>query len=125
MLDLIRDVMAEAYMHRFTGTQDELCALLDAETYLTPARAQAFGLCDAIETAQGDLQMAGDAAAAMLGRYAAMSGEVRARLAAELAPGRRARAKLERDAGKPGKTHDPQLAKQLLAEADAIIARLN
>lgn len=125
VLDLIRDVMAEAYMHRFTGTQDELCALLDAETYLTPARAQAFGLCDAIETAQGDLQLAGDAAAAMLGRYAAMSGEVRARLAATLAPGRRARAKHARDAGKPDTTCDPQLAKKLLAEADAIIARLN
>lgn len=130
VLDLIRDVMVEAYMHRFSGTQEELIGLLDADTYLPPARAVELGLCDAIEGREDDAPDAQDAAAAMLGRYAAMSGETAARLRAALAPGKRARAKLARDhAAKPQQDaakpqRDPLLAKQLLDEADEIIARL-
>ena len=127
VLDLIRDVMVEAYMHRFGGTQEELVGLLDADTYLTPARAMELGLCDAIEGPEDETQDAQAAAAAMLGRYAAMSGETAARLRAALAPGKRARAKLarEHDAHTHGETTtDPLLARQLLDEADAIIARL-
>ena len=127
VLDLIRDVMAEAYMHRFGGTQEELAGLLDAGTYLPPARAMELGLCDAIEGPEEDAQDAQAAAAAMLGRYAAMSGETAARLRAALAPGKRARAKTAREhAAKPQQAprSNPLLAKQLLDEADAIIARL-
>ena len=124
VLDLIRDVMVEAYMHRFGGTQEELIGMLDADTYLTPERAVELGLCDAIEGREDDAPGAQDAAAAMLGRYAAMSGETAARLRAALAPGRRARAKQEREQQAQKAQRDPLLAKKLLDEADAIIARL-
>ena len=126
VLDMIRDVMADAYMHRFSGTEDELLAMLDADTYLTPARAQALGLCDAIEGPEGEDAQQADAAAAMLGRYAAMGGDTLAALRARLAPGKRMRSRLARNSAAQNQENqpDPQLAGRLLREADEIIARL-
>ena len=74
VLDTIRDVMVSVYMHRFTGAEDELKALLDEESWLSPARAMALGLCDEIESA-GEPEEENLNASAMAGRYAAMSRE--------------------------------------------------
>lgn len=111
VLDMIRDVMCSVYMHRFSGEESELTRLLDEESWLSPARAMELGLCDEVEIPDdGDTA---PAAAAMAGRYAAMScaqmTEIRERFGAKK-PSEKA------PAGKPAPD-----AKALLAEADALI----
>jgi ATP-dependent protease ClpP protease subunit len=49
-LDKVRDSMLPAYMRRYSGTQDELIALLDAETWLTAEDCKQAGLADEITT---------------------------------------------------------------------------
>ena len=49
-LDKVRDSMLPAYMRRYSGTEDEFKALLDAETWLTAADCKACGLADEITT---------------------------------------------------------------------------
>lgn len=70
VLDEIAALMRDIYMQRFTGTEDELRALLDAETYMSPTQALACGLIDAIED-PFELSDA-PAAAEMMKRYAAL-----------------------------------------------------
>ena len=113
VLDMIRDVLAEIYMRRFNGAREELIRLLDEETWLTPQRAHALGLCDTVETPE-DAQSEGAVASAMLGRYAAMSREtmagIRQRFGTGSVPARE---------GTPMAAED---AAKLLEEADALIA---
>jgi ATP-dependent Clp protease, protease subunit len=54
MLDKVRDSMLSGYMKRYSGTQDELKAALDAETWMTPADAKEAGLCDQIAGSDAD-----------------------------------------------------------------------
>ena len=72
VLDLIRDTMLTAYMHRFAGSEDEMIALLDAETHLTPERAVELGLADGIAAPDAEEDGARGIAADMLSRYAAL-----------------------------------------------------
>lgn len=112
VLDMIRDVLVDIYMRRFNGTADTLRTMLAEETWLTPARAMELGLCDEIETPEGQ---ADGYAAAMLGRYAAMSREtmadIRGRLCTAPPP-----------APEPAMPMAAQDAAKLLDEADAMIA---
>lgn len=72
VLDEIGEIMTDIYMQRATCSREALQAMLRAERYLSPTEAQAFGLCDAIVDAmEEDGEDA--AAAAMRGRYAAMT----------------------------------------------------
>jgi ATP-dependent protease ClpP protease subunit len=48
VLDKVRDSMLSAYMKRYSGTEDELKAALDAETWMTAEDAKKAGLCDEI-----------------------------------------------------------------------------
>jgi ATP-dependent Clp protease, protease subunit len=48
MLDKVRDSMLSGYMKRYSGTEDELKAALDAETWMTADDAKQAGLCDTI-----------------------------------------------------------------------------
>jgi len=52
-LDKIRDSILEIYMTKFTGTKDELIALLDAETYLTAEESLEYGLVSEIVDTYG------------------------------------------------------------------------
>lgn len=107
-LDMIRDVMCSAYMRRYSGTEDALRALLDRDTYLTPQQALDCGLCDRILTWEAETQEEG-AAAAMIGRYAAMDMRaLRDRLGVRAG-----------DKAAGGGT--PQAARNYLAEVDAIL----
>lgn len=105
VLDAIRDVMLSSYMHRFHGTEAEMMALLNAESYLTPAKALELGLVDRIDTREAENAQA--PAAALPRRYAAM--DMSARLA-QRAVKRHGR-----------KDETPQGARDYLAEADAIV----
>jgi len=107
VLDMIRDVMVHAYMTRYTGGEDALRAELDKDTYLTPDAALACGLCDRILRYERDAMEEG-AAAAMIGRYAAMDiGKLRSRL------------------GVPKPAQAPEAAaRDYLKEADEILAGL-
>lgn len=116
VLDTIREVMLSCYMHRFAGTQEELGALLDAESYLTPARALELGLADSIRYPQ-EQETASEAAATMAGRYAAMDmGALRERLGL---PRTRAVKSTAQEGKKPARAQP----RDYLAEADAIIER--
>jgi ATP-dependent Clp protease protease subunit len=53
-LDKVRDSMLSAYMKRYSGTQDELKAALDAETWMTADDAKKAGLCDEIAGADAN-----------------------------------------------------------------------
>lgn len=112
VLDMIREVMVSAYMHRFNGTEEALITLLDEESWLTPQRALSLGLCDEIEGAAHEEESA--AAAAMLGRYAALSREAMGAIRARMIPEGAAKPQPEQ--------RDAALAQQLLHEADALIA---
>lgn len=113
VLDMIRDVMCSVYMHRFSGEESELTRLLDEETWLSPARAMELGLCDEVEIPDAGAEDGAPSAAAMAGRYAAMSraqmAEIRERFGVK-------KPAEEATAGEPGPD-----AKALLAEADALI----
>jgi ATP-dependent protease ClpP protease subunit len=63
-LDKVRDSMLSGYMKRYTGTQDELKALLDAETWLTAQDCEDCGLCDQISSADDETQARARAASA-------------------------------------------------------------
>lgn len=54
MLDKVRDSMLSGYMKRYSGTEDELKAALDAETWMTADDAKKVGLCDEIAGAEHD-----------------------------------------------------------------------
>jgi ATP-dependent Clp protease, protease subunit len=54
MLDKVRDSMLSGYMKRYSGTEDELKAALDAETWMTAADAKKAGLCDEIAGADAN-----------------------------------------------------------------------
>jgi ATP-dependent Clp protease, protease subunit len=54
MLDKVRDSMLSGYMKRYSGTEDELKAALDAETWMTSDDAKKAGLCDEIAGAEAD-----------------------------------------------------------------------
>lgn len=108
VLDRIEGIMVEIYMQRFTGGEDALRAMLREERYLSPGEALAFGLCDAIASAQEETQ---SAVAAMLGpRFAAMDASALRQL--------RAKMRIDPPKRRPGgaDTHD------YLAMADALIA---
>jgi len=110
VLDMIRDVMVSVYMHRFSGTQDELTRLLDEESWLSPARAMELHLCDEIESA-GEPGADSLTAAAMAGRYAAMSRETMEEIRTRFGAGK-----------KPAPAPEPAFdAAALLADADALI----
>lgn len=47
-LETINEVIVEAYMSKFTGTREELKALLDEEKYLTAEQCLEYGLCTKI-----------------------------------------------------------------------------
>lgn len=51
VLDELTDIMVGIYMDRYTGTEAELRALLDAESYIAAPQALACGLCDRVEAA--------------------------------------------------------------------------
>ena len=114
VLDMIRDVMVSCYMHRFSGEQTDLEAMLDRETWLTPVRAMELGLCDEIEAAEDGSGEETLSASAMAGRYAAMSRaqmeEIRERFGVK-----------KEAAGQPEPMAAAEAAK-LLEEADALIA---
>lgn len=114
VLDMIRDVMVDVYMNRFSGEQADLEGMLSRETWLTPARAMEHGLCDEIETAEdgsGDEPLS---ASAMAGRYAAMSraqmDEIRERFG------------VKKEAARQPEPMAADKAAALLDEADALIA---
>lgn len=83
VLDEIEALMRAIYMQRFTGTEEELRALLENETYMSPTQALERGLIDAIEEPFESGESLG-AAADMAQRYAALDrgaiGELRSRL---------------------------------------------
>jgi hypothetical protein len=54
MLDKVRDSMLSGYMKRYSGTEDELKAALDAETWMTAGDAKEAGFCDKITGADAD-----------------------------------------------------------------------
>jgi ATP-dependent Clp protease, protease subunit len=54
MLDKVRDSMLSGYMKRYSGTEDELKAALDAETWMTADDAKQAGLCDQIAGVEAD-----------------------------------------------------------------------
>jgi ATP-dependent Clp protease, protease subunit len=54
ILDKVRDSMLSGYMKRYSGTEDELIAALDAETWLTAEDAQECGFCDSITSADDE-----------------------------------------------------------------------
>lgn len=114
VLDMIRDVMVSCYMHRFSGEQTDLEAMLDRETWLTPQRAMEHGLCDEIETAEDGSGEDTLSASAMAGRYAAMSRaqmeEIRERFGAK------------KEAERQPEPMAADEAAKLLREADAMIA---
>ena len=114
VLDMIRDVMVSCYMHRFGGAQTELEDMLDRETWLTPERAMALHLCDEIERPEEGEAEPQLTAAAMAGRYAAMSlaqmEEIRERFGAK------------KEAAPQPKPMAADKAAKLLEEADALIA---
>ena len=103
VLDMIRDVLVDIYMRRFAGSEDELRAMLDEETWLTPARAAQLGLCDEVEFPEEG----SNPQSAMIGRYAALSRESMAKICERLG--------VVRHAPREALAVD---AKQLLAEAD-------
>lgn len=116
-LDLIVDLMVDCYMRRFKGSEEELRALLNKETLLTPRQALEYGLCDRIEIPE-DAHQTQAAAASMMGRYLAMSRaqmeEIRERFGVK-----------KREEQSPSPTGEPMAAAEaarLLKEADALIA---
>jgi len=111
VLDMIRDVLVDIYMRRFNGTDEALRTMLAEETWMTPARAMQLGLCDEIEAPEDG--EAGGYAAAMLGRYAAMSRETMAKIRGKFG------AVPEGARTEPMNAED---AANLLDEADAMIA---
>lgn len=120
VLELIGDLMIQAYMDRFAGTQEELRELMSAETCFAPQRAVELGLADAIEGAPGEEEER-TVAAAMLGRYAALDvGAIRERLSAS-APAT-AKGSLPRGARKRARPRPP--AHDYLAEVDKILSTL-
>ena len=54
VLDKVRDSMLPGYMERYSGTESELKAALDAETWMTAADAKKAGLCDEIAGADAE-----------------------------------------------------------------------
>ena len=112
VLDTIRDVMVNVYMHRFTGTREELETMLDEESWLSPARAMEQGLCDEIESA-GEPEGDSLTASAMAGRYAALSRETIAEI--------RARFGVKKPETAP-KAMAAEDAAALLSDVDALIS---
>lgn len=64
MLDKVRDSMLSGYMKRYSGTEDDLKAALDAETWMTADDAKNAGLCDVIAGADDKDDATKDLAAA-------------------------------------------------------------
>jgi ATP-dependent Clp protease protease subunit len=64
MLDKVRDSMLSGYMKRYSGTEDDLKAALDAETWMTADDAKKAGLCDEIAGADDKDDATNDLAAA-------------------------------------------------------------
>lgn len=60
-LDTITEASVKAYMARATVSEEEIKALMDRESWITPAKAVELGLCDAIEEAQNDKAAANQA----------------------------------------------------------------
>lgn len=53
-LDTITEASVKAYMSRATVSEYEIKALMDKESWITPATAVELGLCDAVEEAKAD-----------------------------------------------------------------------
>ena len=53
-LDKLMESNRAKYMERFRGTEDELKAMMDAETFLSAKDAMELGLCDEIAQKNGD-----------------------------------------------------------------------
>lgn len=113
VLDMIRDVMCSAYMCRYKGSEEELKALLDTDTYLKPEDALENGLCDRIVRWEADAQEEG-AAAAMLSRYAAMDMSALRKKIGAMTPKKT-----------PEKPADDAPARDYLKEADEILGCLD
>ena len=47
-LDKFNEIIRNAYMHNFKQSEDELSALMDAETYLTAEECLRYGLCTSV-----------------------------------------------------------------------------
>lgn len=114
ILDEIEDIMTALYMRRFSGTENELRAMLAEERYMSPTEAKACGLCDEIVTPfELDTDAERTAAAAVMGRYVAMErgdlDALRARMG--IAP-------------RDNKPTPPEDKNDYLAMADALIGRM-
>ncbi len=55
MLEKVREAMVGAYMRRYNGSQEDLIAMLDEETWLTATDCVENGLADAVVTQELDL----------------------------------------------------------------------
>ncbi|MEK7892286.1 head maturation protease, ClpP-related [Burkholderia contaminans] len=76
LLDSTSDNMLAAYVERSGRTEDEVRAIMDAETWLTAAQAKEQGFCDAIAD---PIRIAAYAGAARLAaRFTAVPAEIRA-----------------------------------------------
>lgn len=70
-LDKIGEAYAQAYLGRFTGSEDELQKLLDDETYLTASEAVTLGFADAeVEDKKEDPKQSVPAKQSLLAKYA-------------------------------------------------------
>jgi len=76
LLDSTSDSMLAAYVERSGRTEEEVRAIMDAETWLTAAQAKEQGFCDAIVDPIRIEAYAG--AARLAARYAAVPAEIRA-----------------------------------------------
>lgn len=124
ILDEIGKIMADIYMQRATCPEEELRGMLAAQRYLSPAEAMACGLCDAIvDPFEQDGGAEKDAAAAMRGRYAAMSVEDvrRVRKGLLIRPRETERGKTP---APEAASAAPQDTNDYLAMADALIAAM-
>jgi ATP-dependent protease ClpP protease subunit len=54
MLEKLDSAVRASYQSRFVGTEDELSALLETDTWLTAEEAKALGLCDEVYDAAPD-----------------------------------------------------------------------
>lgn len=121
VLDEIGSVMEDIYMQRATCTREELHGMLCAQRYLSPTEALSYGLCDAVvDPFEEDEDAESATAAAMLGRYAALSpGDVRQMRAGLAIKPPHARGKAPAPEATPAA---PQDTTDYLAMADALLA---
>lgn len=121
VLDEIGAIMEDIYMQRATCEREKLRDMLAHERYLSPTEAMENGLCDEIvDLFEADDAEDGAGAAAMMGRYAAMSADGVRAIRSKMTIG--APKNAARQTEKPADEAEGEDNNDYLAMADALIA---